>query len=90
MAARWITAGLNRLLEALDMSRKYSKLFCAVAVALTHISLSYADVLPEGSALPAIRLKHFPDRLHAFVWRNWELASLDRMAKVLETKEEVA
>ena len=24
---------------------------------------------------------HFPDRLHLFVWRNWELANTDRMAR---------
>jgi hypothetical protein len=28
---------------------------------------------------------HFPSRLHQFIWRNWELASVDRMAKVLRT-----
>jgi hypothetical protein len=27
---------------------------------------------------------HFPDRLHQFVWRNWELANLDRMAMVVK------
>src|SRR5687768_12905833 len=31
---------------------------------------------------------HFPDRLHLFVWRNWELANADRMAQVLGTTEE--
>jgi hypothetical protein len=70
------------------MSKKHSKLFCVVALGLTHIGLSYADVLPAGSAPPAIQFKHFPDRVHTFVWRNWELASLDRMAKVLETTPE--
>lgn len=42
-------------------------------------------MLPTGSAPPAIEFKHFPDRLHTFVWRNWELVSLERMASVLET-----
>jgi len=28
---------------------------------------------------------HFPSRMHAFIWRNWESISLDRMAKVLNT-----
>ena len=28
---------------------------------------------------------HFPSRLHQFIWRNWELATTDRMAKVLRT-----
>jgi hypothetical protein len=31
---------------------------------------------------------HFPDRLHLFVWRNWELANADRMAQVLGTTPE--
>ncbi len=31
---------------------------------------------------------HFPDRLHLFIWRNWELANTDRMAKVLGTTSE--
>src|SRR4030095_7254514 len=31
---------------------------------------------------------HFPDRLHLFVWRNWELANAARMAEVLGTSEE--
>jgi hypothetical protein len=27
---------------------------------------------------------HFPSRLHQFVWRNWELANVDRMARVVK------
>ncbi len=27
----------------------------------------------------------FPSRVHAFVWRNWESVSVERMAKVLQT-----
>lgn len=27
---------------------------------------------------------HFPSRLYQFVWRNWELANLDRMARVVQ------
>ncbi len=32
------------------------------------------DPIPES---------HFPDRMHLFVWRNWELANTDRLAQVL-------
>ena len=70
------------------MSQKYPRLFCAVVIGLIYITLCYADVLPTGSAPPSIQFKHFPDRVHAFVWRNWELVSLERMAKVLETTPE--
>ncbi|TAM82050.1 MAG: hypothetical protein EPN47_10250 [Acidobacteria bacterium] len=31
---------------------------------------------------------HFPDRLHLFLWRNWELANTDRLAQVLGTTPE--
>ena len=31
---------------------------------------------------------HFPDRLHQFVWRNWELANVDRMADVVGCRPE--
>jgi hypothetical protein len=34
-------------------------------------------------AVPALVEDHFPSRLHVFVWRNWELANLDRMATVV-------
>ena len=57
---------------------------------------------PWGNGLRAQRLQmergaptpepvpepHFPDRLHLFVWRNWELANADRMAQVLGTTPE--
>jgi hypothetical protein len=41
-----------------------------------------------SSTAPPIPEPHFPDRLHLFVWRNWELANTDRMAKLLGTTEE--
>lgn len=31
----------------------------------------------------------FPSRLHQFVWRNWELANADRLAKVIGTTPEI-
>src|SRR5580704_581594 len=32
---------------------------------------------------------HFPSRLYEFIWRNWELANADRIAKVLRTTEAI-
>src|SRR5690242_6303688 len=29
---------------------------------------------------------HFPNRVYQFVWRNWELANLDRMALVAHAR----
>lgn len=39
--------------------------------------------LPSGAAPPALTARHFPDRLHAFVWRNWSLVPAARMAGVV-------
>lgn len=38
----------------------------------------------ELKKVPALEEPHFPSRLYQFVWRNWELANLDRMAQVTE------
>jgi len=42
-----------------------------------------AAQLPEGSTHEAIPVPHFPDKVHAFVWRNWELVPADDMARVI-------
>src|SRR5688572_29556512 len=40
----------------------------------------------QDAATPApIPEPHFPNRLYQFVWRNWELANADRMARVVRT-----
>jgi hypothetical protein len=41
--------------------------------------------LPVGDAPAPVLVPHFPDRLHAFVWRNWELVPLERLARVVGT-----
>jgi hypothetical protein len=43
--------------------------------------------LERGTAEP-IPEPHFPDRLHLFIWRNWELANTERLAVVLGTTPE--
>jgi hypothetical protein len=48
--------------------------------------LSAAD-LPMGNAPKPVACPHFPDRLHAFVWRNWPLVTPERMAKVVSAKK---
>ncbi|PSL33705.1 hypothetical protein [Dyadobacter jiangsuensis] len=34
----------------------------------------------------ALALSHFPDRMHAFLWRNWGLVTVDRLAAVTGAK----
>ncbi len=48
-------------------------------------ALPVAD-LPKGSAPKPVIFPHFPDRLHAFVWRNWPLVTPERMARVVGAK----
>ena len=53
------------------------------------LSCSVANITPAHSigdgASTAPVCPYFPSRMHAFIWRNWETVSLDRMAKVLGT-----
>ncbi len=39
--------------------------------------------LPVGSSPPTLSMPHFPDRLHALVFRNWNVVAVDRIAKVV-------
>ena len=52
---------------------------------LASYPLSRADDLPAVSERPPIPAPHFPDALHAFVWRNWQLVEPERLAAVLGT-----
>src|SRR5687768_14084580 len=46
--------------------------------------------LPMGGAPQPVSFPHFPDRLHAFVWRNWQLVPAARMAEVVgATKDDI-
>lgn len=45
-------------------------------------SASFAD-LPMGFAPDPLPFPHFPDRLHAYVWRNWPLVPTNRLASVV-------
>ena len=44
--------------------------------------------LPMGPAPAPLGYPHFPDRLHAFVWRNWMLVSAARMGEVVGASQE--
>ena len=40
------------------------------------------SILPVGAAPKALDAPHFPNRLCAFVWRNWNLLELDASARM--------
>lgn len=52
------------------------------------VSILCAIPLPEGAAPEPLLPQHFPDRLHAFVWRNWNLVPVARMAAVVNADPE--
>ncbi len=52
------------------------------------LSSAATSVLPTGNSPAPVEFKHFPDRVHTFVWRNWEMVALERMAEVLDTTPE--
>ena len=49
---------------------------------------SQRAVLPADSNLPPLESRYFPDRLHAFVWRNWNAVEPAKLAKILNTSVE--
>jgi len=40
-------------------------------------------VLPHGNAPEPVTSEHFPNRLHAFVWRNWNAVEPAKLADIL-------
>jgi hypothetical protein len=62
-------------------------LLCIVLAGSTCQGSAGEVTLPEGSAPAPIVVQHFPDRLYAFVWRNWNLVEPARMAKLLGASE---
>jgi hypothetical protein len=56
-----------------------SALLCTVVLATAQTPVD----LPVGPAPAPLAIPHFPDRLRAFVWRNWSLIPAARMAEVV-------
>jgi len=50
---------------------------------LVSMFVMVATELPMGPAPEPVSMPHFPDRLHAYVWRNWEVAPTERLAEVV-------
>lgn len=43
--------------------------------------------LPQGDARPALVSPYFPDRVHEFIWRNWQVVAPGKLAQILGTTE---
>src|SRR5436190_13271897 len=58
--------------------RKFGALGLGAALACT--GKGRGELLPAVSGRQPVEAPHFPTRFHAFVWRNWQLVEVDRMA----------
>ncbi len=58
---------------------------CAVVLCLLTQAGAAEPGLPLGRAADPAMYSHFPDAMHAVVWRNWHAVEPDRIADVLET-----
>ena len=69
-----------------------SMMACMVACCRADDGAAGVALLPQGNAPAAIVSRHFPDRLHEFVWRNWNAVEPAKLAKILgaPTREIVA
>src|SRR5512140_2236014 len=56
---------------------------CASTEPKPALSSGAETVLPRSAAPRALDFPHFPDHLHTFVWRNWPLVPVARMARVV-------
>lgn len=70
-----------------NFNRPCFRTMCIVGIIATLASrpLATADELPADSDRLPVATPHFPDSVHAFVWRNWELVEPARLAAVLGT-----
>jgi len=57
----------------------------SIVVTLATCPSAIADELPAVSDRLPVTVPHFPDALHAVVWRNWQLVEPERLAAVLGT-----
>jgi len=67
--------------------RAYTSL---LVLAFTSLRFSVAVLaaqvpLPTGEPRNALDFPHFPNRMHAFIWRNWAVVEPERIASVLDT-----
>ena len=53
-------------------------------------NISFGGIKNNPVDKPALIFPHFPDAFHAFLWRNWNLVTLERLANVVKaTPQEI-
>ncbi len=61
------------------------RIVCVTVAALLGCIYAHGDIsiLPHGPGAPALESAHFPNRLHEFVWRNWNVVPPEKIAAVV-------
>ena len=62
----------------------------AAAVTVACVILIYTPSNAASTDKPlkqALGADHFPDRVHTFIWRNWESVSLERMETAMNIQD---
>lgn len=54
----------------------------------TSLLIACLATLPVGPAPPALEAPHFPSRLHTYVWRNWSVVPVERIATAIDATPE--
>ncbi len=70
------------------MERAVFYAMCMVLLCRPSGSSAEETVPPRGNARAAIVSRHFPNRVHEFVWRNWSAVEPAKLAKILGTSVE--
>jgi len=75
----------NLAMEVLTMSRILSSLTwtCVFLIPCAAKASAEETVLPYGDAPQPVSIGHFPDRLHEFIWRNWNAVEPAKLADIL-------
>lgn len=69
-------------------SRLFLSAIWVVGLILSGGAIGLCAELPPVSDRQPVPVPHFPDAVHAVVWRNWQLVEPARLAKVLGTTTE--
>ena len=65
-----------------------SALLTLMCFAATGEESNPEDPFPQGDTPAPIVSHHFPDRVHEFVWRNWNAVEPEKLARILQTSRE--
>lgn len=75
--------------KLLNISRR--KFLSAATLVTSGLLMDWSSAFAADGTLTvkkvALNFTHFPDRLHAFIWRNWNLVPVEKMAAVVGATE---